>query len=289
MLKNEATTELYRTAMKCNLFIALIGLFLTLVAGQPAAAADPVVEELWIEYGDRRIYGLQATPPGAAGQLPVAIIAHGFNGTHASGCNYFDTLCARGYRCYAFDFPCGSVHSRSDANTLEMSVADEVGDLEAVARYFRAQAATDSSEIVVIGESQGGLVAALAAARCPQLFSRVVLVYPALCIPDDWNGRYARESDIPDTTRIWNVPIGRRFFRELRGMDVYGQIGRYAGPVLIVHGDKDPVVPLGYSRRAVEVYPRAELHVISGGGHGFAGKAWTEALGCVARFLPRRE
>ncbi|MGI6219196.1 MAG: alpha/beta hydrolase [Bacteroidaceae bacterium] len=272
-----------------NLLMALACLAGAFSAGQAAWAADPVTEELWIENGNRRIYGVQASPAESEGRLPVVVIAHGFNGSHEFGCNYFDTLCALGYRCYAFDFPCGALHSRSDANTMNMSVRDEVSDLEAIVRHFRAQADVDSTSIVVVGESQGGLVAALAAAEQPQLMSRLVLVYPALCIPDNWNSRYARESDIPDTTRVWNVPLGRRFFRELRGMEVYPKIGRYAGPVLIVHGDKDPVVPLDYSVRAAETYPDAVLHVVRGAGHGFGGAAWEEALGQVAAFLRRAE
>ena len=271
--------------MRHTLPTILLCLAWMLGARQLATAADPVVEEIWIEHGGRRIYGLLASPGETDGRLPVAIIAHGFNGSHHSGRNYFDTLCALGYRCYAFDFPCGAAHSRSGGDTMDMSVWDEVGDLEAIVRYFRARPDVDSTAVAVIGESQGGLVAALAAAGQPWLISRLVLVYPAFCIPDNWNSRYAREQDIPDTTFVWGVPLGRRFFRELRGMEVYPQIGRYGGPVLIVHGDEDPVVPLGYSRRALQVYPDAQLHVVRGAGHGFAGGAWEEALGQVADFL----
>jgi pimeloyl-ACP methyl ester carboxylesterase len=95
------------------------------------------------------------------------------------------------------------------------------------------------------------------------------LVYPALCIPDNWNSRYPRIEDIPDTTRLWNVPMGRRFFTEVRDMDVFKQIKRFKNPVLIVQGDKDNIVSMDDSRRAVSIYKDARMHVIPGAGHGF--------------------
>ena len=59
-------------------------LALSLAATTPAAAAGGfATEELWIENGSRRIYGIEATPDGAQGRLPVDLIAHGFGGTPA--------------------------------------------------------------------------------------------------------------------------------------------------------------------------------------------------------------
>ena len=266
-------------------------LALSLAATTPAAAAGGfATEELWIENGSRRIYGIEATPDGAQGRLPVAIIAHGFGDTHDFARAYLDTLCSLGYRCYAFDFPCGSPKSRSDSNTMNMSVCDEAGDIEAIVRHFRSRPDTDTAAIALIGESQGGLAAALAASALGDTVSRMVLTYPALCIPDNWNAAYKTEADIPDTTRVWGVPLGRRFFREVRSIDVYATIGRYRGPVLLLHGDRDDIVPIDYSRRAARTYADAELHTIHGARHGFGGKTREEAVARVAAFLsPRRQ
>ena len=96
-----------------------------------------------------------------------------------------------------------------------------------------------------------------------------MLVYPALCIPDDWNNRYKTEAEIPDTTNMWNVLLGRNFFMELRDFDVYSTICRYEGPVQIIHGSKDPIVPLSYSEKAMKLYKNAHIGVIPGAGHGF--------------------
>ena len=247
--------------------------------------AESNVEELWIRNGERHLYGVLSRPAHAKGKMPVAIIAHGFNGTHHFGRNYFETLNKLGYQVYTFDFACGSVNSRSDNNTMNMSILDEQSDLEAIVRYFKQQPDVDASRIVLIGESQGGLVSALTAANMPKDISRTILIFPALCIPDNWTARYPNLSDIPDTTRLWNVPMGRRFFTEVRDINVFKRIGKYKRPVLIVQGDKDPVVSMKDSERAVKIYKDARLHVIPGAGHGFKPKEFEESLLQITLFL----
>ena len=269
--------------MKQILTIVLL-LIAELLSAQEVGAQR--VEEVWVETGTHRIYGVLSHPADDGRRHPVAIVAHGFNGSHHFGRNYFETLNALGYMCYTFDFPCGSVNSRSDNNTMQMSVLDEQRDLEAIVRYFRSRADVDTASIVLIGESQGGLVAALTAGRMAEEVSRLVLVYPALCIPDNWNSRYPRLEDIPDTTRLWGVPLGRRYFEEVRTLRPFDVIARFQKPVLIVQGDQDRIVSMDDSRRAADLYNDARLHVIRGAGHGFKGDEQKEALTVIRDFLP---
>ena len=67
--------------------------------------------------------------------------------------------------------------------------------------------------------------------------------------------------------------------------DLYDLIAAYTSPVLVLHGDKDQIVPLRYSERASQVFPDAELVVMPGQGHGFMGKARTEAMEREAAFF----
>ncbi len=133
-------------------------------------------EVLRIPNGNRSIFGIISKPEQTGQKQPVAIISHGFNGTHDYGQVYFETLNALGYQVYAFDFPCGSVRSKSDNNTMNMSVLDEKSDLQAIVRYFQQQPDVDAKNIVLIGESQGGLVTALTAGSMPEALKAVVLV-----------------------------------------------------------------------------------------------------------------
>ncbi len=145
------------------------------------------VKTLWIDNGDRRIFGKLCKPAKADGKQPIVIVSHGFNGTHHFAQDYFKPLSDLGYQVYCFDFPCGSIHSQSDKNTMNMSIEDEVSDVQAIVKYFSKQKDIDRKQIVLIGESQGGLVSALASARMPKAISQTILIYPAFCIPDNWN------------------------------------------------------------------------------------------------------
>ena len=238
------------------------------------------VKPLWIMNGDRQIYGELFTPSGQT--KGIAIVAHGFNGTYHYGRSYFDVMQKLGYQCYVFDFPCGSVNSRSDNNTLNMSILDEQSDLRAIVNYFRSQG---HQHIVLIGESQGGLVSALTAAQMRDAVSQLVLVFPALCIPQNWRARYPKLSDIPEVTELWNVKMGRRFFEEIHDMNTFDIIGKYRGPVLIVQGDKDQVVLIEDSKRAQKLYRDARLHIIPGAGHGFKPKEFQEEAEQLEKFL----
>jgi len=256
------------------------------VLGDVLKRADHNFEGIWIDNGrDRQIYGILSKPATKGARQPLAIISHGFNGNHHGGRAYFEALNALGYQVFSFDFPCGSVGSRSDNNTMNMSIYDEQSDLQAIVDFFKQQSDVDSDNIVLIGESQGGLVTALTAASMRNDIKAAVLVFPALCIPDDWNKRYPTVEEIPDTTRMWNVPLGRRYFLELRDMNVFKAIKPYKGPVLIVQGDKDPVVSMDDSRRAVKGYKKARLHVIPGAGHGFNPVQQQESLREITTFL----
>lgn len=216
----------------------------------------------------KSIYGIVSNPD-TKGKHGVAIISHGFNGTHHFGKDYFKTLNDLGYAVYSFDFPCGSVNSKSDNNTMNMSVSDEKDALKEIVAYFRKQKDVDKNKIVLIGESQGGLVSALAASELKKQVSNLVLIYPALCIPDNWNERYPRVEDIPEVSEIWGVKLGKKFMMDIRNMKPFDIIGNYKGNVLIVHGTDDKVVPVDYSKRAQQTYQHAELKIIEKAGHGF--------------------
>ena len=253
-----------------------------------ASAAERIVEqllegrnsqchELQIQQKNgKNIYGIISNPTyqsqnqnTSKKQHGVAIISHGFNGTHHFGKDYFKTLNDLGYAVYTFDFPCGSVNSKSDNNTMNMSVSDEKEALKEIVSYFKKQKDIDNKKIVLIGESQGGLVSALAASELKKQVSNLILIYPALCIPDNWNARYPKVEDVPEVSEIWGVKLGKKFMMDIRPMKPFETIGKYKGRVLIVHGTDDKVVPLDYSKRAVETYNDATLKIIDKAGHGF--------------------
>jgi len=225
--------------------------------------------------------------------LPVAIVCHGFMAWQDTVRQYARELARMGYCAYCFDFCGGSVlnKGKSDGVTTEMSVLTEVQDLEAVIGYVQSLS-YNGRELLLMGCSQGGFVSALVAAKHPDLVNKLMLFYPALCIPDDARaGRmmFARfdPQNIPERINCGPMKLGRCYPADVMDMDPIAEIKPYSGPVLIVHGTKDSIVNLDYSRQAQRAYPNAKLHLIEGGAHGFSKKHDAIAIAHLRRFLEK--
>lgn len=262
-------------------------------AGPAAQLAETTytTQEIWVDNGDRRIYGVAYVPDGIE-KAPLAILSHGLGGTHADMAAYAEALASHGYAAYAFDFCGGSAGSgRSDGESTQMSVMTEASDLEAVVAAAKGWDFADTGQgVVLVGASQGGMVSALVAAAEPQEVGALVLFYPAFCIVDDTHESFASEDDVPETYSLMGwMTVGRNYSTDVWGLDVFGEIGKYAGSVLIVHGDADRIADVSYSERAAEVYQDAELDVIEGAGHGFWGGALQESVDDMLAFLGGRQ
>ena len=241
--------------------------------------------------GDLTIRGTEYRPAGE--RLPVAIVCHGFMANQDTVRHYAKELAGMGYCAYCFDFCGGSAleMGKSDGMTTEMSVLTQVQDLEAVMAYA-ASRTYNSGQLLLMGGSQGGFVSALVAAKHPQVVSRLVLLFPALCIPDDARAGkmlFARfdPNDIPPTIACGPMKLGRCYPADVMDMDPIAEIKSYPGPVLIIHGTKDSIVKLDYSRQAQQAYQNARLHIIEGGAHGFNRKHDAIALAQLRAFARR--
>lgn len=261
--------------MKRWIFFALIGVWLA-GALTGAEAADMKIEknELLIQGSLGNIYGELAIPE-AEGPLPLVILCHGFGGNLQGNQDYADYFLSQGLATFNFDFCGGGFGSRSDDTMLEMSVLTEARDLNAILDHFSEDARF--SKIFLWGSSQGGFVSAYTAAQRPQDVDAVVLEFPAFVLQDDARARAAEDGSFPETSKLMTVTIGRIYSEDAVSFDIYDVIGAYTGDVLILHGDRDSIVPLKYSQRALDVYASAELIVMPGQNHGFMGAARQEA------------
>ena len=224
-----------------------------------------ITTEMPIVLPDRRIYGRAFTPEGKEGRLRAVILSHGYNSSHQHLCDLASALAENGIFAYCYDFCGGSVISRSSGSSLDMSVQSEMGDLRAVISHIEGLDLVDSEQLYLYGESQGGFVSSLTA---DEKIKGLYLLYPAFCIPDDWNGK-----TIDGETDFMGMKISNSYCEGLPRYDVFEHIGKYHGPVKIYHGDSDRLVALSYAYKAAESFPNAELEVFPGEDHGFAPEA----------------
>lgn len=241
-------------------------------------------EEINIKYASKTAFA-NLFMPDTSGAHPAVIMSHGFNSSYGEWTNECVWFSQHGYTALAIDFCGGSLVSRSSGSTREMTVTSETEDLLASLDYIRALPDIDKENTFLLGASQGGFVSALAAARRPQQVRSLALYYPALCIPDDWSARFPDPSAVPETFDLWGVELGRAYADDVRGLDPFAAISLYEGDVLILHGDKDPVVRYDYSQRAVSAYKNARLIKMEGEAHGFSPDASRRAMLAVFDFF----
>lgn len=243
--------------------------------------------EIWVENEGQRIYGI-AYIPTQSKRSGLAIISHGLNCTHSSVEQTAETLARHGYAAYAFDFCGGSEYdSLSDGVPTEMSVMTELSDLHAVMDAALQWDFVDPGKIVLVGESQGGLVSALCAAERPDEVAGLVLFYPAFMLPSEVQQYFWSEDEVPDEFEILgsDITVGANYVTDMWDFDVFDYIVDYERPVLIMHGTDDDDVDPADSEEAAELYEDCELVFFEGAGHGFEDEDAIESLRLTAAFM----
>ncbi len=66
------------------------------------------------------------------------------------------------------------------------------------------------------------------------------------------------------------------------------QLGRIRSPTLVMHGERDRLVPLAAGRMLADRIPEAELAVVPGAGHAYAMEAPQESLDLLLGWVERR-
>ena len=223
-----------------------------------------------------RLVGLEEPADAPAGGQPaVAILCHGFSATKESP--LFDALSKafrkRGVSVARFDF---NGHGESEGAFRDMTVSNEVLDARTVVDYYRD---VRNARVALVGHSQGGVVAALAAAGLgAENVSSLVLLAPAAVLREDaLRGRIFDAVfdplDPPETIPVFGGAreLGRDYVLDAQRTDPYAAIASYAGPVLVLHGRGDTVVPWTFGERFVSGRLNGRFTLLPTADHAFTG------------------
>lgn len=240
-------------------------------------------------------------------KLPLVILSHGFMATLNSTKEYAQRFADMGFISIIFDFPGGSMHSQSDGDTTKMSLLSEIEDLKAVIEAALLDPNVDKDDITLLGCSMGGFVSAMVAKELGSKIKRIILFYPAFCMPD--NARSGQmihakfdPKNIPDTLFCDEMKLGKCFVSAVINLDPFEQIKDYKGQVLLIHGTADDLVLPQYSQKAYKAYLEArnnqpdkdlQLLMIDNANHGFWGpqaNEWNKlAFFGIKNFLEGKE
>ncbi|PZD93037.1 hypothetical protein DNH61_24955 [Paenibacillus sambharensis] len=226
-------------------------------------------------------------------KYPVVILSHGVLGDRNQQGMFTtltDALQKKGFVTVRFDF---NGYGDSDGTLINNTIKTEKEDLSAIIDFVKAQKYTDTDRINLVGYSMGGAATSLAAGERAGEIHSVALWSAAAVLVDHAEsgsllGTTVDLNNIPNEIPIFGgaFTFGKQWFEDAIGLDIYGISAQYEGPVLVVHGDQDVVVPMSYSEKYDKVYGKdSKLVVIKGGEHVYAGEPLAHAVKRTVNFL----
>jgi alpha-beta hydrolase superfamily lysophospholipase len=225
---------------------------------------------------------------------PAVLLVHGWESARDRTLPNALFLHAAGFHVLTFDV---RGHGANPAESLPVTAGEFGSDALAATRVLLDR--PEVTSVAILGHSMGAIGSLLAAAAEPRVAAVVATATPA----DPW--RLTRQTfhlahlPIPDPIAYPLAWLTARVFLEPRGHRVEDvsatrAIERYLGPVLLVHGSDDRVVPPGHMARLASAARASrvdlpdpepvETLIVEGGQHSwlYESPAYRER---VARFL----
>ncbi|MEZ5670487.1 MAG: alpha/beta fold hydrolase [Alphaproteobacteria bacterium] len=233
----------------------------TLTAARDAltAGGHPVTQEIvTLTVDGQAVIGTLALP-GDVERPPVALLLHGFTGSRDelpianTDEGVFSRTARRlaehGVASLRIDFR-GS--GESDGAWEDTTFTGQTRDALAAIDWLAGDARVDGERLAVIGWSQGGLVAAGAAAADPRVDTLVLwapvahplATYPPLMGADTVAAGLASGGAPVHVALPWGAEFDMRtpFFEELYLVTPLASIAHYPGPLLVIVGTRDTIV-----------------------------------------------
>ena len=174
-------------------------------------------------------------------------------------------------------------HWSSEGKMQLMTIENEIAD--AIAIWHYASSLPYVTRIGMLGHSQGGLVASMTAGRIATMptttkpLYALVLIAPATVLKNACqNGKlfdaHFDPVNPPEYVKCFGLmKLGREYLLTTQQLDIYGTASTYQGPVLILHGENDRLVPLWCSQQYLTTYPNApQLTIVKGENHRISRK-----------------
>lgn len=174
-------------------------------------------------------------------------------------------------------------HWSSEGKMELMTIEKEIAD--ALAMWEYACSLPYVSKIGLLGHSQGGVVASMTAGRIAAMGDAAKPLYGlALLAPASVLKNACRNgglfdakfnpADPPEYVRCFGMmKLGREYLLSTQQLDIYGTAEVYRGPVRIIHGSNDRLVPMWCSEDFKKTYGEAaELVVVDGENHRLSKK-----------------
>lgn len=197
-------------------------------------------------------------------------------------------LAKQGIASVAIDF---GGHGKSEGTKQQMTIERELAEARLLYNYVDSLSYVTG--ISLLGHSQGGVIASMLAGRLAaegKAPEALVLLAPGSVIKEACQGGrfFGNQFDPknpPEYIKCFgSYKVGREYMLTTQQLDIYGTSEQYQGPVCIIHGTKDGIVPLWCSERYDSIYHHSTLHLIEGENHLMVNHL-KETKQIISRFL----
>ena len=177
---------------------------------------------------------------------------------------------SEGFATLAFDF---NGHGESEGRFSEMTIPNEIEDLEQVLAY--AQDLHFVRNIALVGHSQGAIVAAMVAGNHPEDIKAVVALAPASSVRDDIArgnlfGIEFNPLDPPDSLVLNNgIALGRKYLKTALRLPIFETSANYQGSACVIQGNGDRLVPFTCGERFHQIWENSEYYELEYYDHNF--------------------
>lgn len=163
-------------------------------------------------------------------------------------------------------------HGKSEGEFKDHTLYKWVTNALSVVSYARTLDFV--TDLYLSGHSQGGLLTMLVGGMCADDFKAILPLSPAWMIPEITRegcilGTSFDPAHIPVSVKSGDWELSGDYIRVAQTIHVEDEIARYNGPVYIVHGDADSVVPYSYAEKAHALYHDCTVVPIHGADHCF--------------------
>jgi len=221
----------------------------------------------------KQLVGILHLPKGNK-KWPLVIVCHGFAGIKTgSGGKYVKLarkLENKKIACFRFDFEgCGD----SEGDLEGVTVKRCLSDLESVMKWILIQRNINKDKIAFLGSSFGAIIATLFLIKAKFPIKTLIFWNPALnqqeLLPTWYTKKDLKEWKKQGYIVRKENKISTKYLKENEKKDYSLILSNISTPILIIHGKKDEVVPVRFSKKLSTKYKNIQLKIYSGADHKF--------------------
>ncbi|MBR9705248.1 alpha/beta hydrolase [Candidatus Pacearchaeota archaeon] len=202
-----------------------------------------------------------------------------------------------GYLVLRFDF---SGTDTSDGKFEDKLISQEVKDIKYAIDFLYKN--YKFKNLILAGGSTGAIDAALYASKDKRI-NKLVLIsgvsyldqaanydFSDRQVKDFWEKGYIiYKSNKGKNHWLHNKKLKKQFYDEFFKLDIPSSIKKFKKPILIIHGDKDPHIPVIKDPLELKSFSKkAKLKIIKGAGHQFKKpKNWKQVVSSIKKFIKK--